>query len=171
MKFSACLVAFACVLTVSASPLLPGHFHRRASGFVLQNGKDAIALKCVSSTCLQYIKVIKTDIAISEKFKTLSVNSSCKSERMLVSTISSRSAWDPSSLLQAAVGALCNSNKRFNVARHQLTEFTGAGPYLWLTPPGQVLPAPQMQMQKLVSPPLEPLDLGARHWYACFDEI
>jgi len=44
---------------VSASPLLPGYFHRRASGFVLQNGEDAIAL--------------------NQKFKTLSVNSSCKS--------------------------------------------------------------------------------------------
>jgi len=64
---------------------------------------------------------------------------------MLVSTISSRSAWRQSSLLQAAVGALC------------------AGPYLWLTPLEQASPAPQMQMRKLGLLPPEPLHQGARH--------
>jgi len=59
MKLSACLVTVAYFLTVSATPLLPGDFRRRASSFVLQNGKDAIAL--------------------NQQFKTLSFNSSCKS--------------------------------------------------------------------------------------------
>lgn len=60
MKFSFCLVALALSLSASASPLSPGRFSRRASssGFVLQNGKDAIALKLVQPlvyrTCVIY---------------------------------------------------------------------------------------------------------------------
>jgi hypothetical protein len=57
MKFSSCLIALALSFSVSASPLLPGHFHQRRSNFTLKNGEDAIAL--------------------NDKFKTLTTTSSC----------------------------------------------------------------------------------------------